>query len=103
MWKLDAESKFIVDILEEQYSVFNELGKYVIFVFLLTPLAKYQRKNLLSKHLPFIFQVEGLFMAFNLRVYGIAMTIYGHWHSSCLSKQLRDNHTEHGKNKRMNH
>ena len=75
--------------------MFNKLGKYVIFVFLLTPLAKYQGKNLPSETLPFIFQVEGLLMAFNLRVYGITMTIYGHWHSSCLSKQLRDNHTEH--------
>ena len=83
--------------------MFNKLGKYVIFVFLLSPLPKYQRKNLPSETLPFIFQVEVLLMAFNLRVYGIAMTIYGHWHSSRLSKQLRDNHTELGKNKRMNH
>ena len=58
--------------------MFNKLGKYVIFVFLLTPLPKYQGKNLPSETLPFIFQVEGLSMAFISRVNGIAMTIYGH-------------------------
>ena len=45
--------------------MFNKLGKHVILVFLLTPLAKYQEKNLPTETLPFIFQVEVLLMAFN--------------------------------------
>ena len=59
-WKLNAESKFIVDILEALPFIkvvnFNKLSHF----FFLTDrpsLAKYQRKKL-SETLPFIFQVE---------------------------------------------
>ena len=69
IWKLDDESKIIVDILKEL--LFNKLGYYVIFFLTDRPsLAKYQRKNVPSETLPFIFQVEVLCPAHLANIHG---------------------------------
>ena len=59
IWKLDAESKFTVDILEEL--LFNKLEYYVIsFPYRQTIISKIPEEKPPSGTLPFIFQVEVL-------------------------------------------